>query len=147
MGSKQGPTSKKLPPPPTPCSPPPRLSKEIKMQVTPSNAILLRLSVTQFAEPLIIQQPLLLPPHLPPPPPFSSLPLNYWWPWLQAPHPSHTSRTVTLPCPHHAILPLHERARLFFSAQLCICVHFANSILTCTSTSTRVFRSNGRHKK
>lgn len=35
------------------------------MQVTPSNAILLRLSVTQFAEPLIIQQPLLLLPLLP----------------------------------------------------------------------------------
>lgn len=102
-GNKTGTSSSKLPPPhprPPTC---PSSQKEIKMQVTPSSAILLRLSVTQSAEPLI------MPPscHTP----FSSLPLNYWWPWL---HP-HTPHPLTTPkhSPSPALTLLHT--------QLCMC--------------------------
>ena len=98
------------------------------MQVTPSNGILLCLSVTQFAEPLIIRRPLLLPPPHPFSPrctPFSSLPLNYWWPWIQTPiSPSSLpdSKTVTLPCPRHAIC-MKERVLFYCTAvYVCVCV-------------------------
>lgn len=112
--------------PPTPHSP--RLSKEIKMQVTPSYTILLRLSVTQFAASLIIQQPVLL---TPPPflslwrTPFSSLPPNYWWPWLQNPPSPPHPLTTTKQSPCHAV----TMKVLGVFAQLC-------KLLTFTSTWT-----------
>lgn len=136
MGSKQGPTSKNSHQPSTLREPPHHL-EEIKMQVTPSNGILLCLSVTQFAEPLIIRRPLLLPPPLPHPfspryTPFSSLPLNYWWPWLQTPiSPSSLpdSKTVSLPCPRHAIC-MKEHVFLHSCVCLCVCVLQILSSLT-----------------
>lgn len=60
--------------------------------------------------------------------PFSSLPLYYWWPWLQPPPitPSslNNSKTVTLPCLHHATCMKEP-----FSAELWMRVRFTNSIL------------------
>lgn len=84
------------------------------MQVTPLNAILPTLSVTQFAQPLIVQQPLLLLPHpaslpSPLPHPFSLSPSKLLVAPVTAPHYPFSLLHVqdsrpTLPSPHYIVL-------------------------------------------
>lgn len=130
MGSKQGPTSKNSHHSPQALKGHQNASHTIQCHSSPSVCDTIRWAfdhtTTTSSAPSSCRTP------------FSSLPLNYWWPRLQppiTPHPSHTSITSHPPLPSSCYVALAWKS-LSFSLHSSVCM-WTNSILTCTSTSKK----------